>query len=313
MHGPIYGSTEEMQYGANRAPFVQKKKSGSTVGVFACLFMPWVIFASVFLLTSEGAGASINSPMVAGQEVAVQGSSLTWVILFLVLAFGYAALRVWMNSGSPDASPSTWYWFLFVCSLIAWTLGYLIGQENFASNLMPYIAVTSMNNYTNVNPDVARGNQFMDAGRIYFAPGAQVDVSHSLGFRNVETFCVAPIVTTVNRTGPYDFWAVGTNCCSGHAADFACGDYAVTGAAGLRVLSDDLIGFYRLAVQQTEAHYNITTDSPMFVSWVADPQVQIQVYKDSADKSLLVGIFTYLVVQILLTGAAAIAFPKLGW
>merc|ERR1719160_616815 len=99
---------------------------------------------------------------------------------------------------------------------------------NFHSNLEPYYDVTNLNTYPAVDPSRMRGVQLMDAGRIMFTRGSKLDIERSMGFRNKETYCVAPIVSGADpqHMDRYDFWAVGVGCCSGYSpgskADFSC-------------------------------------------------------------------------------------------
>ena len=76
---------------------------------------------------------------------------------------------------------------------------------------------------TDVYPSHLRGQQVMDAGIIMFANGSKLELQKSMGFKNQNIYCVAPIVMGGNTTmGTYDFWAVGKDCCSGSTADFHC-------------------------------------------------------------------------------------------
>eukprot|EP00438_Fugacium_kawagutii_P029114 Skav233711 [mRNA] locus=scaffold2120:100002:105477:+ [translate_table: standard] len=117
-----------------------------------------------------------------------------------------------------------------------------------------------------VNPGREKGQQLMDAGRVYFEDGTGLDTSKSMAFRNLDRYCVAPIV----------FGQVGVNCCSGTTADFRCGEFDNPKArSGLRLMrqmpraggletasermtvtlnqGEDQRPFFRLAVQQAEA------------------------------------------------------------
>merc|ERR1719440_1121999 len=121
--------------------------------------------------------------------------------------------------------------FLTATSLIAWILGYLAGGSNYTSYMRPYYDINNLNVYPNVDPSKYGGTQLMDAGMIQFTKGSGVRVEKSIGFKNDNVYCVAPIVAHANQTQTtFDFWAVGMNCCSGHMPDFHCGESANPGA-----------------------------------------------------------------------------------
>merc|ERR1719476_755292 len=113
----------------------------------------------------------------------------------------------------------------------------------------------------------------MDAGQLTFTPESRLDLGKSVGFKNLDIYCVAPITSTTNQPlKAYDFWAVGINCCSGHVPDFSCGDYSNPMAHyGLRLLDDSAREYFRLAVQEAEATYNMKSTHPVFVHWLQDP------------------------------------------
>merc|ERR1740138_1916629 len=124
---------------------------------------------------------------------------------------------------------------------------------------------------------------------IQFHGSSKVALHQSIGFKNENIYCVAPIVMTNVTNGKtqevamktYDFWAVGVNCCSGHVPDFKCGEYSNPDARwGLRVMDYDAREMFRLAVKEAEASFNIKAPHPIFVHWMMDPEAEVQAYKD---------------------------------
>lgn len=128
-----------------------------------------------------------------------------------------------------------------------------------------------------IDPLTASGVQFMDAGAVYFAEGSNIDTSKYVFYSNAPTYCVAPITYKNINMYKYDLWAVGVDCCnevtpSGVVTGFQCGEYNNPEAhAGLRVMSDSVQPYYRLAVLQAQAKFNISTTNPLFFTWMEDP------------------------------------------
>merc|ERR1719352_1166452 len=80
----------------------------------------------------------------------------------------------------------------------------------------------------------------------------------------------------------YDFWAVGTDCCSEVAADFRCGEYSNGRArAGLRLMDSATLPYYRLAVNQATAQFGVHATTPLFFTWTQDPLNDIQKLMDA--------------------------------
>ncbi|CAL1161933.1 unnamed protein product, partial [Cladocopium goreaui] len=110
----------------------------------------------------------------------------------------------------------------------------------------------------------------------------------------------------------YDFWAVGVNCCGLSANSFRCGEYSNPKAhAGLRLMSEDQRPFFRLAVQQAEAAYNIKANHPLFFYWMQDPVAEIMHYKTTGFAWALAAIAAHFAFNLLCVGGAAFAFSKL--
>merc|ERR1719502_1744702 len=111
---------------------------------------------------------------------------------------------------------------------------------------------------------------------IQFTKGSSLWLQRSIGFKNEDVYCVAPIRSANNTQSTFDFWAVGINCCSGHAPDFQCGEFSNPMArSGLRVMDLQARDNFRLAVKEAEAAFNIQAPHPVFMHWMMDPQAEV--------------------------------------
>jgi len=209
----------------------------------------------------------------------------------------------------------TWFTFLFGTSLFAWVLGLFVGWMNWNMNLAPYYFITSLKFYENVDVKETRGLSAMDAGRLTFVPGTVLDTGKSMGFRQKDMYCVAPVVPTAGANlARYDFWAVGVNCCSDHASDFHCGEYNNMNArSGVRLFRDDELPWFQLALKQAEATHGIHSQHPVFLTWLEDPSAGVN---DDVNRSLqwyFTGITMHAAFQILLVIGAMGTLWSWGW
>merc|ERR1719486_1405096 len=205
-----------------------------------------------------------------------------------------------------------WYHYAAVKFFIAVTAGALLGDANYHFYMHTFYDIENLNTYPSVNPTVERGQQLMDSGRVYFSPGTRLDISKSSAFKNTDIYCVTPIVVGKDKLPSYDFWAVGLNCCSGKANDFHCGEYNNEYArAGLRQMRDDQRPFFRLAVQQAEAAYNVKAAHPLFYFWLQDPIAEMNSYQEEGFKWYLLGILIHFGFSVVSVLAAAVGFSKL--
>lgn len=274
-----------------------KRRRLNLVAICTNLFLPWFVFCGIFSLMSfsvhYNAAAAAKASIVVGLGLAA-----------IAGVFGYRAKQ-------RDADP-VWYNFACLALLVATVVSGIVGDMNYWYNMHVFYDLENLNTYPSVNVDVEKGQQLMDAGRVYFSDGTGIDMQKSIGFKNDDLYCVTPI-TNGKKLASYDFWAVGINCCSGVSSDFRCGEYNNPHArAGLRMMRDEQRPFFRLAVQQAEAAYNIKSTHPLFFYWLQDPIAEMNSYRDDGFKYYLLGIFAHFAFNAFCVGCATIGFSKIG-
>jgi hypothetical protein len=234
---------------------------------------------------------------------------LGFVIVCMMVKLAMDALSKQHSGGSGDA---TWFVFLAVACAIAWGAGVILGDLNYFYNMEPFFDVRNLNAYPDVDPSHTSGQQVMDAGRLTFVPSSRLDQTKTMAFKSADIYCAAPVVNTVDNASlsSYDFWAVGLNCCiPGHPASFKCGEYNnPLASSGLRVMRDDQTAFYRLAVQQAAATYNIRATHPLFFYWMQDPIAEVNAYRDEGLKYFLFGMFCFFAFMLASVIAAMVLF-----
>lgn len=275
-----------------------KRKRLNLVAMCTNLFLPWFLFSAVYSCMSFT--FHFMHPLAAKGIVAAG---------FALSAFmGFMAYRQKVREFDP-----MWYTFASLAFFMATLLGGVFGDMNYLYNNEPYYAMESLNTYPAVNPAKEKGQAMMDTGRAYFVEGAALDNTKSIGFKNVDLYCVAPISYGGDQLATYDFWAIGLNCCSGVSSDFRCGEYNNPHArAGLRLMQDDQRPFFRLAVNMAEAAYNIKSTHPLFFYWVQDPVAELNQYRDDGFKYYLLGVFSYFVFNAFTVACSAYGFSKIG-
>lgn len=243
--------------------------------------------------------------------------TLAWVLAIALLLvslafFGVAAcIRQNILFKSVPREPS-WLTFLSASLLLAWIVGFVVGVQNY-SHTQGFYDFRSLNSYSDVDVSSMRGQQLMDAGEVIFAEGTRLDLKKAMGFKNSKTYCVVPITRGSEQLPTYDFWAVGTNCCSSTSANFYCPGFNDKYAnGGLRLMSDGDRAFYRLAVQEAEAAYKIKAVHPLFFEWSVDPTSTVNGWRYSAFKTYLAWVCSFFMYQVFATAVTAMYFSKLG-
>jgi len=314
-NGPVAGPSI-----SQKGPFIRGQRQRlNIIAILISLFVPWLLFCVMYWAMSFS--LHYKNPFVCYLLVFL---GLCVVGIVGILAFNAvrkkkeaAGPMQFLHGGDATYHEPTWLIFLCATCFLAWLLGVIAGDVNFFQNMEAYYDISNLNTYPNVDPSRNRGQQLMDAGRIMFTPNTSLDLSRSMGFKNMDLYCVAPIVSGTDKekkTIPsYDFWAVGMNCCSGNRPDFHCGEFNNARAgAGLRLMRDDQRPFFRLAVQQAEAAHNIRADHPLFFYWMQDPIANVMAWQDEGYKYYLIGIFAHFIFQLFLVVIACLAFSKMG-
>lgn len=267
------------------------------------LLVPWALFTVMYVVMSFE--LHYEEPSLCNAIVALG---------FLASA-GVGALAVstrvkWHSNAEHEP---TWLFFLALSMFLAWIVGMSMGGTNYAAHMRPYFDMNNLNEYGNVSVKMMRGQQLMDAGIMEFMNGTKLDITKSMGFKSNTVYCVAPIVLGTEKLPTYDFWAVGTGCCSGSQADFHCQGWNAPGAhGGLRLMADSSRAFYRLAVQQAEAAYKIKAVHPLFFSWVADAHSTVESWRHTGKSNCVMWVIAYFVFQSFLVAVATFVFAKLG-
>lgn len=288
------------------APLINKWHRQRLNGVAVCqnIFVPWIMFTI------------ISSVMTFSFRYHYPGWAWFICILFLlvVILCGTSALWAWLKGRHGDVSQRTWMIFLFCAMAVAWVAAVISSCVNFDTNTSVFYDLSQLNTYPQVDASLDHGQQLMDASRFFFVKGSNLDISRSAAFKNVDTYCVAPVTTNNKVLANYDFWAVGTNCCSGTHQDFHCGEFNNPEAlGGLRLMNDEKRPFYRLAVQQAESLFNIKAGHPLFLEWVQDPNYQMEMFMERATVNFDFGIFAYFCFNFFCVLTAVIFFAKLGY
>lgn len=283
------------------------------IDIFAALsalIVPWLLYSIV-----SGVLCFFIRYSQPGKVCFIVASCALIPLIFGAVA---AQLRICRKSG--EAVNPTWFVILFVSSSLALISGVMMGSSIYESNSRPYYEWLNLNLYTSVDPQMSTGRSVLDAGRMVFTSESRLEQNFSLGFRNVNTYCVAPVVSSTQPLASYDFWATGVNCCGdavinaalrGGSMDsgpaFNCGkDVSATGGGGLRVLDNSLIPYFRLAVEQAKSKYRINANYPVFFTYVQDPVGEMNRYAHYALKNYLFATLLFFGFQTFLVGSVLV-------
>jgi len=290
------------------SPFLHGTRRAMNSHAIALMyFLPWLLFLVAYLVCATA--LRYDRTELCGD--------IYYLLVAVVVVTWLLTARSWKRKlqHDPYRQPS---WLLVAAVLLTLALlcGTVFGDMNFWYHTQPAHDLENLNTYgnqTRLDPSFTKGQEVMDAGRIFFSQGAHLDLSKSMTFKNLDNFCVAPIVIGSKQLRSYDYWAVGVNCCAAGGTHFSCGEFANPRAkAGLRLMKDDQRPFFRLAVQQAESSYGITAEHPIFLDWMADPTLPITRMHENAYWWHVLAVLGYFVFNVFCVTVMIVFFSKLG-
>lgn len=310
--GEAYGTVE---------PTAQQKPafrfSFNSYSVLTSLILPWVYFMIILGLAS--------CEWHATTPWTVWCLEMCFLTLNLVLLY-WAFHKVRLMSKGDDNREPTWVLFMALSFLFAWIAGMVCGNVQFGHSLQMSFQWNIMNSYEGVDVATTSGESMMDAAQVRFAPMTEVALDKASGFRNRDTYCVAPLQRRLytgematmegSHKQNFDFWVVGLNCCTAHKKNsFNCGMRAVNTTTvdengnvqevknvqgGLRMLRDQDRAYYRLAISQAEAEFGIKVNHPLMFYWVTeDVKGHLNSVREGGMKWYAICVIVHFMFQVL--------------
>mmetsp|Transcript_42618 Transcript_42618/g.90223 ORF Transcript_42618/g.90223 Transcript_42618/m.90223 type:complete len:307 (+) Transcript_42618:86-1006(+) len=253
-----WASDVESVSGSVQSQKEENSDSNYWYGIFTAVVVPWIAFAA-------SSGLLVFAFHLRPILVCVTLALFLFVAAF-VIYLEQTVFRTWKSTG-----------FLVIFAVCCGVAG---GTLLYGTYLKQVNSISSLRRYDNVLPsEPAAGRQ--DAGKIFFAHGSRADVFRSVGFKDKDTYCVAPI-SVDNDDSVVQYWAVGVNCCRARE-DMWCDDVGSPGVRGaLRVpqgprfvagatgqLAQDN---FRKAIALAEIEYGLqSADDALFVTWHRNP------------------------------------------
>jgi len=236
---------------------------------------------------------------------------LCWACVFCILVCRIATIVVFLMAVIKGrymhefyrSSFFFWGWWpmwLFVTTLAATFLGFSIGNYIWTTCLGPYFELKKLQKYEDINPEHIPGVRIQDAGLVDFTSFAEMDRAKGGCYMDKgDTYCIAPIVNGgevkygmdgMPRTGSFDYFAVGKNCCPCPNRDFQCGEWRnPIASGGIRSLDVAARPFFQLALDDWQASYQKTAKNPLFFEWVQDAE---WTWKGMWNRALHIGVMS---------------------
>jgi hypothetical protein len=302
-------------------PYMFMKPRRRRINILS-IALSWFVPLVIFAITTWFFCFSVRdqSPMWGWFFV---GCCLILAVIFLVKAVLVRRKQrdeLWTVPWYLRADDDTWFLFLGGTVALAAILGAAFGTIVYSSFTSPYYNLSQLHYYNETDPAMS-GQAYLDAGAIQFKMNSYVDVGRSLGYKDGNTYCVAPIKFGKDILPNLDFWAAGVNCCGGGLAggggdgfpgSFNCfedrQDAFVRG--GLRIIDNSSLAFYKVALMQADEEFQRTSKNPIFITWMKDPAQKIQSFWHSGVKWFWCGVVAYALLQMALVGFMAYMYWK---
>jgi len=303
-------------------PFMFEKPRRRRINLLSCLqvlALPTLVFALTMYLF--GFIVHNNSPHWCWFFVVF---CVMLSCLFLFKAYTvYRRIRHerWTTPWYKLDDDDTWFLYLGLSTLLSCILGAIVGSIIFGMYTQSYYTLSLLHTYQNVDP-VSEGKAYLDAGAVEFRNDTYVDITQALGYKDGTVYCVAPIKFGKDAVVNIDFWAVGTDCCTGFPGNFNCFDDRddATARGGLRIVDDSDIAFYKLAQMQANGEFKdnaeylldgrLNTVDPIFVRWMADPVQKIRNKWRNATWTYGVCFAVFFVVECIMVSCLALQYWK---
>mmetsp|Transcript_37219 Transcript_37219/g.89492 ORF Transcript_37219/g.89492 Transcript_37219/m.89492 type:complete len:295 (-) Transcript_37219:25-909(-) len=234
--------------------------------------------------------------------------TLMWLLLY-----HHAAIFVWaaLLAGVGIVFANVWprgQYGLAILLIISFVLSVVIGTYMHHTYMEPYWACRENREYNNIVPTEPAASH-SDAGKISFTADSRVDVLKSVGYKLGSTYCVAPVMDD-NSGSRVEYWAAGVDCCASRE-DMWCDEVRVESArSGVVVASQetwmdqfvysDRAMFVKAARVATAQYDLAAAEEPIFVRWVARPDLAQTEYFTHGGIFWVVAVLIYLVVSIVL-------------
>lgn len=251
----------------------------TTIGL---IFIPWMLFVGLSFLFAFAYHYHYD---------------LVWVVVIFCLILALLPI-----SFGQDRRTVHFLFFGVLCA-VATIAASACGFYNYHENMFAYWSYINDGVYTNLLPSEP-ADSHKDAGKIFFSDDARVDTSKAVGYKDGNVYCVAPVLDDV-PIAKVQYWAVGQDCCS-QRADFNCDDsWSPKAHSGVVILeSNEWLPSHRdkymESVKLAESVYDIVSaPDPVFVRWVAEPEVVQDDYWRSGVGFLVAEICIYFLVSVI--------------